>query len=436
MKNIILSIASGLVAAGGANAQIMIKDSTAMGAGYANQVYYDIETGEKNSSPMNNWDLAHTTIGRDNCIRANHMAGLRVFRYPKSTTAGWSSFDTTGFRSWKPLWNNQHVHEKGAFTLFQDIPKWRFGWGYYDQVTKLVTGDSLYLLAWTGPGGQGWSKFVKFWPVVQLANGDMVMRYADLDGGNDITDTMKQAGNTGMMYKYYKFSDRSTPKREPGTDKWDISFTRYYEPTYNPGTGDMDMYPVMGIESKRGTLTARISNTPFNDVLTDTGWLVGKHGKSFKNDLTGIGSNWKVLAGMAFEVKDTVSYIVRRTRGTDTSYWLLHMTRFVGSSAGKTVFNRMELKNSLSAAHPVFGRINLFPNPVKDKLIISFEDKSFGKADIRVFDMQGKLVANTAYSQGSGFGAAEINTAGMKAGVYMLNVTQNGQSFSSRFVVE
>lgn len=437
MKNTLL-LTAGLAIAAIGQSQTLMQDSVIMGASYANQMYYDVKTGEKNGSPVNNWDIAHTTVGRDNCIRANHMSGLRVYRYPNGKATDWSSFDTTGFSggNWRPLWNDQHVHEKGAFTLHQDLANWRFGWGYYDQVTKLVTGDSLYLLAWTGPGGMGWSKFLKFLPVVQLANGDLVIKYADLNGANEVTDTLYQSQAAGMMYKYYKFSNDTKPVREPGSDKWDISFTRYYEPTLNPGTGDYEMYPVMGIESKRGTLVARIGNTPWNNVLTDSGWLVGKNGKAFKNDLTGIGSNWKVLNGSAFEVKDTVSYIIRRTRTADTSYWLMHMTRFVGSSAGKTVFVKMQLRNTLSAEHPVFGKVQVFPNPVKEKLIISFEDKAFGQATVRLLDLQGREVAAQPFSQNSLFGAAEVPVNGLKSGVYLLNITANGQSFSSRIVVE
>lgn len=409
-----------------------------MGPQYTNQIFYDIATGEKNTAVVNNWDIAHTTQGRDNCIRANHIPGLRIFQYPKGKTNTWSSFDTSGFSTWQPLWNDLHAHEKGAFNLYTNVTGWKFGWGTYDVNTKDVVGDSLFLLAWTGPGGIGWSRFLKFWPVIQRANGTLVFKYANLDGSSEVTDSTVVAGSQGMMYKYYKFTDASKPNREPGSDKWDISFTRYIEPVFNPGSGKMEYYPVMGIESKRGTKVARITGKAYWDIMPDSAGLVGAYTKAFKDDLTAIGSNWKMFnnATFRFDIQDTLSYIVRRTRTADTSYWLLHMTGATGSSSGKTYFDRLRLRNSLSSSHPVFGQIKLFPNPVEDKFYLSMEEKSFGKASIEVFSASGQKIRQIGIKQTEDFGVYEIQTSGLSAGVYHLRVSNSENIFSAPFVIK
>jgi hypothetical protein len=419
-------------------AQTIVRDSAIMGPQYTNQIYYDIGTGEKNTALMNNWDIAHTTQGRDNCLRANHAAGLRVFQYPKGKTNSWSTFDTSGFSTWKPLWNDLHAHEKGAFNLFTNVSSWKFGWGTYDVNTKDVVGDSLFVLAWTGPGGIGWSRFLKFWPVIQRANGTLVFKYANLDGSAEVTDSTVVAGSTGMMYKYYKFTGAAKPVREPGTDKWDISFTRYIEPVFNPGSGKIEYYPVMGIESKRGTRVARITGKPYASIMPDSAGLVGAYTKAFKDDLTAIGSNWKLFNNSLgrFEIQDTLSYIVRRTRPNDTSYWLLHMTAVTGSSSGKTFFDRLLLRNSLSASHPTFGQVKLFPNPVSDKMYLSLEDKSFGNARIEVFGTTGQMIRDIAIKQTQDFGIYEIQTSGLAPGIYQLRISNEGSAFATTFIVK
>ena len=62
MKNsLCLLLASAALAAINVSAQGMLNDSAIMGPGYANQVFYDVKTGAKATSAVNNWDMAHTS---------------------------------------------------------------------------------------------------------------------------------------------------------------------------------------------------------------------------------------------------------------------------------------------------------------------------------------------------------------------------------------
>jgi hypothetical protein len=418
-------------------AQTVLNDSAIMGPGYANQVYYDVKTGTKSNAAVNNWDIAHTSVSRDNCIRANHMSGLRVFQYPKGKTDAWASFDTTGWASWKPAWNDIHDHNKGAFNLYNDMSKWKFGWGTYDVNSKEVTGDSLYLLAWAGMAPGTYSKFVKFWPVIQKANGDMVFKYANLDGTGEKMDTIYQSSATGKMYKYYKFTGAGKPDREPISDNWDISFNRYYELTPNPSTGALEMYPVMGIESKRGTRTAKVFGRPFSSVNADSIWLVGDYSKSFKNDLTGIGSGWKTFSG-TWSLNDTMSYIIERFRSgsNDTSYWLLHMTGFTGSSSGKIKFSRMALRNSLSVKDPLFGTVKIFPNPASTMFYITLDMPKAKICNVAVTTIEGKTLISETLNTQTTWNAYAISSENIPAGIYLLKIQSGSQILTQKLVIE
>lgn len=419
------------------SAQTVMRDSTTMGAGYANQVYYDIETGAQATSLINNWDIAHTSISRDNCIRANHMNGLRVYVYPKGGVSTWSTVDTSGFSTWAPRWNDLHTvtpNEMGAFNLHNNIPKWKFGWGTYDPNTFEIQGDSLFILGWAGTGGT-WTKFVKFWPIKQQANGNLIFKYADLNGSNENQDTLFQTAGAGRSYKFFKFSDKSKPVREPLNTAWDITFTRYYELALNPQNMKFEMYPTMGVESKRGTLVAKVKGPSWASLVPDSASLVGTYSKKFNDDLTAIGSDWKIFTNR-FILKDTQSYIVRRLRTGDTSYWLLHMTAFGGTANGKTVFDRVELKNSLSVKSKSFGEVGIFPNPASANLYFTIEKSAASPLNAQIYNSMGVLVSTNTFQESAGYNANRLDISNLSSGIYFLKLEQNGKSFSTRFVVK
>lgn len=417
------------------SAQTILNDSAIMGPGYATQVFYDIKTGAKATSAVNNWDIAHTSVSRDNCIRANHMSGLRVFQYPKGKTDAWSSFDTTGWTTWSMLWNDVHDHNKGAFSLHTDLPKWKFGWGTYDVSSKEVIGDSLYLLAWVGMTPGTFSKFVKFWPVIQKANGDLIIKYANLDGSGETTDTLFQTSATGKMYKYFKFTGTRKPDREPISNDWDITFNRYFDLAVNPGTGVPEMYPVMGIESKRGTRTAKVFGKTFNTLIMERNWLVGDYTKSFKNDLTGIGSNWKMFNNF-WSLSDTMSYLVERIRTSDTSYWLLNMTGFSGSSTGKINFSRTELRNSLSVNDKNFGSVKIFPNPASNQVLLTLDLPSAKTCQIMLKSMEGKTLKAQTINAQAAWNAYSFSIDGIPAGIYIMQIQSGRESMTQKLVIE
>ena len=423
------------VTAGNAFAQTILNDSAIMGPSYAGQVYYDIKTGAKATTPVNNWDIAHTSVSRDNCIRANHMSGLRVFQYPKGKTDAWSSFDTSGWSAWKPLWNDINDHNKGAFNLFNNMSKWKFGWGTYDVNSKEVTGDSLYLLAWAGMAPGTYSKFLKFWPIIQKANGDLIFKYSFLDGTGEKTDTIFQSSATGKMYKYYRFTGSSKPDREPLSDNWDVSFNRYFELSLNPGTGAYEMYPVMGIESKRGTRTAKVFGKAFNTLNADSNWLVGDYTKSFKNDLTGIGSGWKTFSG-TWSLSDTMSYLVERVRSSDTSYWLIHMTGFTGSSSGKIRFSRMQVRNSLSVKNKFFGTVKVFPNPASKSFFVSLDLPKAKNCELQVKSLDGKTLISQPLNAQAAWNAYSISVEQIPAGVYLMQILSGSEVMTQKLVIE
>lgn len=416
-----------------------ISDSVSMGKSYTNAIYYNIQDGTKTSTPVNIWHMAHTTVSRDNCIRLNHMAGVEVYSYPKGNNSAFTNFDTTGYKGWKKFYNDIHTHELGALNQsVNPANMWDFSWGVYDPMTKEVIGDSLYLLVISTTQPTVTRSFYKFMPISQPATGDFIFRYATLDGKTDITDTLLQTNYTGKSYKYFSFASGDV-QTEPIRENWDILFTRYFAPTTPPSGGPAVMYPTMGIESKRGARVSKITTMTWDSIYNNAASVklaiktIG-NAKALSKDLTAIGSDWKSFdqPTNTWSIAAGNNYIVESIRNNastkDTSFYMLSLNAFSGSSTGNIKFRRTKLSNPVSAVKSIGGaNVKLFPNPVQDDAILII-NPSFGIVTIELLAMDGKLIS-TARVDLNQNEMLQLPMSHLKAGMYQVIVkTTTGNS--------
>ena len=422
--------------------QTTYKDTVSMGPGYANAVYFNLRTGEKSQSAISTWHMSHTTVSRDNCVRLNHLNGVDVYAYPKGNNKDFSKMDTAGWMSWKHLYNDIHTHELGA--LNQSINSkdpLDFSWGIYNTTTHEITGDSLYLFVVNTP--MVGKTFLKFNPILQTATGDLIFRFASLDGSIDKTDTLKQASFTGKSYKYYNFF-KGAVQPEPIRENWDLLFTRYMAPTTPPGGGPMVMYPTMGVESKRGERVSKITTYTWDVIAANPAQsiagikMTGTPGELSK-DLTKIGGDWKAYDGaaMTWTISTDWNYIMEtiRTQGTtkDTAFWMLAFTGFSGSSKGESQLKRMELKTAAAAvSHAKQFSAKLFPNPSTDNVLIMANGIS-EKAIVQIIAVDGRLIhsnSNCEFSQG----AVQFSVQDLPSGSYFVAIQTNTDKLSLPFI--
>lgn len=431
IRNYLSILVPAFLAHSALNAQSIKNDSAIMGPGYTNQVFYDMATGQKGTSTVSSWDIAHTSDVRDNCIRVNHMNGIQVFYYAKDDGDGWASFDTSGFTTWNRYYNDIHDHQKGALN-HQSNPPFGIGWGNYNSSSHETVGDSLYLLAWFN--GTSYTKFMKFQPVKQTVSGNLIFRYANVDGSNEIQDTLFQSEASGQNYKYYSFATKAKPVREPDKGTWDITFNRYYEPI--PAGPVVMMYPVMGVESNRGTKVARIFGPSWTSVIADSSNLMNSYSSELKNDLTAIGSGWKFFDNGQFKwfLADTQSFMIKSVRGTDSVFWLLHFTGFGGSGSGKSVFAKMRLGVTNAVHHPEIGAVSIFPVPASQNIFVAIEGSKVSEGSIYLRDLNGRVLNTVKFTGRNDLSAVAMPLNGIAAGTYMISV-ESGAHRSSQIVI-
>jgi hypothetical protein len=425
-------------------AQTVVFDSVAMGAGYGKAVYYNIRTGVEASSPIDQWHFSHTTVSRDNCIRVNHMGGVEVYAYPKGDNSKFSQFDTSGWAAWKKFYNDITVHEKGALNQATNPGNmWDFSWGVYDPTTKDVTGDSLYLLVITHPGIGTGKSFVKFMPIKQNPNGDFIFRTAMMDGTYDKTDTLLQSSAIGKSYKYYTLGVGDVYP-EPSRDDWDLLFTRYYALTTPPGGGTPVMYPTMGVESKRGTRVAKVTDYNWDMIAsspnqTIAGVKIPGTPSELSKDLTKIGGDWKSFDNTSgkWTIQKEWNYVVEssRTLGAikDTAYYELSFTGFTGSSRGESQFRKLSLTPGASANLKNLNiEAKLFPNPVQNDLLLWIPQLN-QEAQIQIMASNGQIMLDQTAQFQTG-STLKLNIQDLPAGQYFLNVVAGSDKASLPFV--
>ncbi len=419
-------------------AQTWESDSVAMGSGYQNQIYYKMGTGTAGSSKVTNWDLAHNASLRDNALRINHMSGLELYNYPKGDNSAWASFDTTGSYAWKALYNSLHKGNIGAFNQSVDASNvWDFSWGIYNSSSHVVEGDSLYLIVRKDRSGQI-AEAYKFMPISQPSNGDFIFKMADVDGSNEVNDTIRQADAQGQNYKYYSFAGMNTrPLREPNSVDWDISFTRYYAPAYDPMNRVFVMYPTMGVESNSNTRIAKVFGKTASERAGEMDDLTRKYYPSLTDSLTAIGSDWKSFnRGLnKFVLANQQLYMVESRLPGDSAYYLIEFTGFEGTATGKIVFNTYNLKNTVSVKNLALGELSLYPNPSNNFTIVSLRNATVNNALLSITDMTGKQIMHESFNV-NGLFAYKINTSELKSGVYQVSIISGENSMSQKLIVQ
>ncbi len=98
------------------SAQVVITDTVAIGAGYANQVWYSLANDEQGSAAKNNWDIAFGTGAMGSTIMINSITGTTLFQYKGGDTTQWATLDTAGITTWQKLYNSDTSWAKGAFS--------------------------------------------------------------------------------------------------------------------------------------------------------------------------------------------------------------------------------------------------------------------------------------------------------------------------------
>ena len=382
---------------------------------YTNQSFFSLENGEVANLANTDWDLAFSTATMSSSIRINGGMGTELYLYPLGDTTDWNSFNSSNISSWLPIHNSDTNWFLGAFDK-NSTSMFDMGWGMYSMITHFVTGDSLYAIKTVG------GNWKKLW-IQQLANDEYSFKYANLDGSNEINTTVQKTNYTDKNFVYFSLDQNVILDREPISQDWDITFTKYITPVQGMA------YGVTGVLSNDGVHVAQADNIPDPNSYND----YSQH--PMMTEINSIGYDWKSfdMSTFSYSVEPYRCYFVKDLQD---KVWRIIFTSFEGSSTGNIEFNAQEMTSSTSISNlnNDISSFSIYPNPINgNSLTIVFENSS-KNTELNIFDINGKNVYQELF-EGIGFQAKSINLPNLNNGVYVVSLSSKGSIFQKKLVV-
>ncbi len=402
-------------------AQTTVYDSVSMGAGYANQVFYSLQDGEVAQAPNTNWELAFTTYFMGAAAFTNSAQGVAVFMIPSTDINGFTAVDTTNYSSWQMLNNSDVTWDRGALNNnMTNHPN--YGWGDYSTTTNEVVGDSLFLVRMgTAPN----YIFKKLWLIKKDISGSWIIRYADIDNNNDVTDTILYNNYIGKNFSYYSLTSQSELNREPLSADWDITFTRY---TANvtvagciPSTG---FFPVTGALTNKKVVSAQANVVDYSAVDFTN------YQSQLDSNISIIGYDWKCSG----QLIDSIVYFVKTTIG---AVWKLQFTAPAPSfSTGKIYFKReLLIPSAVSTVGNDATNFYVYPNPSSGNSTLIVDSKLNENATFCIYNASGALINKQLVSVKSGLNAFPLQTQNLDNGIYFIKQAGTNNSLNIKLVI-
>lgn len=383
-------------------------EQVSTGAAYSLQAYYALESGDVQQVTNEDWDLAFSNDGvTDAGVFVNESAAFmqNTLALYVADITDWSEpiTDVSVFTEEIRLYNPKENWIEGAFnSVASESDPLDYGWGSYNPQNFAVEGNKIYVVE------QRSGSFLKL-QIQRLADGVYQFRYANLDGSNEVVETIAKNENSGQELIFYSLRDRRVVD-VPISDA-DLIFKRYFSPL-DDGSGNTLQYNVTGVLLAPGTQAVVADGV---DPLTV---MESDYSDQYSPIPTVIGHDWKEFdfsAGWQLDF-DRVHFV--KTQEGDI--YKLYFFDFEGSSTGITTLEKTYITTVNNAeVLEQNTTISLFPNPAQHQ--IQIEGLSPG-AELQIFDNAGQLrVERTAQNS-----REQLEIEQLEQGLYHLILRQNG----------
>lgn len=384
-------------------------DVVSIGSGYTNQTWYTLIDGTQLTAPKAEWDLAFDLSGIGTSILVNSSKGVNLWLYP-GDNSDYATLDTTGMStSWKRLYNSDTSWSYGAFNRVQNGLS--IGWGTYDPLTHVITGDSIYVIQLAN------GDYRKL-EIQDLTSGTYHFRQASLDNSFNADHTLTKSDFPGKNFAYFDLESETSLDREPYYQSWDLLFTQYTG--YLPAP-----YTVSGVLSNYNTEVAEAYPV---DAATYTDY--SSH--SFTKHINGIGYDWKSFDFMSgWVLEDSLVYFVKTING---SVWKLVFADFGGSADGNFIFSKEQVYVSGIADEADEMFLNVYPNPAASQLNVALDLEAGHQTQLNILDLSGKEILSQSF-EANGLQVRTLDVSGIESGVYLLAVRYGDRVRSQKIVI-
>ena len=383
---------------------------------YANQSFYNLNTGEVANVDNNNWDIAFSAGGYGSAIRINGQSGTLLYTYPNGDISDWNTVDISTIATWNPINNSDTSWGLGAFNVNADPTNGMdLGWGIYSTITHHITGDSINIIQLSNGD-------YKKLQIIKLSSGNYDFKYANIDGSSEVITSISKSTFTGKNFGYYSIINDIEVDREPLSSEWQILFTKYIT-QLSPGV----TYGVTGVLANNDIQIAKAENI---DVAN-----ADHSAHSFSANINAIGYNWKSfnMSSFSYDIQDSLCYFIKDDLD---NIWKLQLTGFDGSSTGNIYFNveNIQSANMLENNDITF---TIYPNPsINNEVSVIYDlNNNSNSSEIHITDINGKLVRSYILNN-NGFNANKLSLTEFSPGVYVVSLVNGNSIVNKKLIVQ
>ncbi len=398
--------------------QCATSDSTNMGPGYVNDVFYSFQNGTVKTVPNNNWHMAFSVQGSQFpihpetgvSIRVNSVKGNVLVKLNGASPANWRKIDTTGLYALPERLDSFKTWDIGGFNKDYNYNKapFNFIWGAYNNTTHNVEGTNVYVL-YNKTAGVYKKVFIKALVYDTLWN----VIISNIDNSDSTNLIFSKGSFPNRLFVYYDAVNKQLNDREPARNTWDLVWTRYKDVvTQFNVTG---AYPLTGVLVNKSDTVAKNMGKKCNEV-----WLTSVTAPFIKST-DNIGWDWKIApqGPGPFGIVDTFVFFVKNS---PTKYYKLSFNKFGGSATGKTYFSVNQVSASINKID--LNTTNIYPNPTSGLLKINSEETILNIELIDVTGSKSNLIMNNN----------TIDISNLSSGIYMLNIQTKSGVYSHKLV--
>lgn len=390
-------------------------DTVSIGAGYANENYYKLSDGSETTVLRDNWDLAFSADGlgfASSTVRINGGSGAELYKY-SNVISDWVTVDTTGFDwSGNKLRNSDEDWTTGAFNSLTPTSSLDLGWGAYSTATHVVTGDKIFIIKLVDGS---YRKII----IEKLQSGIFTVKYANIDGSNEATESITKADYLGKNFGYLSIQNGTKLDREPATNSWDLLFTGYQR--------GLDGYGVKGILANSGIKVAKAH--PVADPNTED--FIGKN---FTTNIGTIGYDWKTINFTTFQwdITDSLVYFVEVP---NQDVYRVVLTAFGGSSNGNFIFTKENIGSTVGVEENNISNeiLTVYPNPASLEVNVTFISEL--NTQISLVDLTGRQVYSKL-SNTVGLSQEKIDVSNLNKGIYFLTTRSINSKSTQKIIIQ
>jgi len=424
-------------------------------------------------------------------MRYKYILGLTAVIILFSVTGLSQDVDTTGIDGWNKMFNSAASWDEGAFAYNQTGHP-DYGWGIYNMLTHGLKADSFNIIKLVS------GDYKKFLIEEKNSVANVYsIKYADLDGSNEVSEDIDCSGYSDMNFIHYSISEGQAVENEPASESWDLLLTKFYHQEMN--------YVVTGFLANEG-IEISVFNAPdslsaADATLADT--------TEFTDSTAAIGNSWYMLAGMSILPLDTMVYFVKKENGDiykmQTTFFESGFsglgrvgirTQLLGDSPGEVMndtlvmgafyanevyfslaggkhayadranwdvaFKTAQFSSSVRANiaagvelytypaeiaawyHPASSEnglktgseLRIFPLPAAEDLFVSWYKANNEAFDIRIYDLTGKMILERFVTGHQGTNPVHLDLSTIGTGLYIIQVRSGDETQEQRLLVK